>query len=129
MFSITLSSCNEDDIDVRELEGIWNLESYRDKTTLQSDTVLAEYGASIKFLEGSEILVSTFCNSGGGKVGIDGNQVKVVELGMTEIGCQFIDEYETRFTNNLSGKYLIESDKLTIISDLDTDLFLVKADI
>ncbi|MFY0599551.1 MAG: META domain-containing protein [Cyclobacteriaceae bacterium] len=123
-----ITSCGQDDslTSMQGLEGIWDIETYIDKSTNAREDVLKEDVASIKF-EGNEVLVSTFCNGGSGKIEITKTKITVTDLAMTEIACLLMSEHEYRFTDNLSGQYKIEGEKLTIISDQNTDLILTKA--
>jgi len=121
-----LSSCAEDETNALELEGVWITEKYIDKETGVSEVVPQTFFSSIEFQGDDEIVVNTFCNSGSGNVKIEGGDIKVLDLGMTEIACEMMEDYEFRFTSNLSGSYLVDGDVLNIISNNDTDLYLVR---
>ncbi len=114
-------------LDLNELKTTWILDKFIDKATNKSDTLPENYSAGFTFHGKDCITVIGPCNSGPGKYEISGNKITIIKLAMTERGCNILG-YEEQFTNNLSGYYSILNDTLTIISDLNTDLVLFRAD-
>jgi len=129
---VSVYSCDKDadslnNIDTNKLKSTWIFHRYIDKTTNDSYSLPNDYSAEFTFHGQDCICVIGPCNSGPGKYVINDNKIIITRLAMTERGCDIIG-YEEKFTDNLSGQYTIKGDTLTIISDFDTDLILIKAD-
>lgn len=125
-------SCDKDAVSLNKLDSdklksTWVLYKFIDKTTNESYSLPDDYSSEITFHGENCISVIGPCNSGPGKYKIDDNKISITKLAMTERGCNIIG-YEEKYTDNLSGTYIVKGDTLTILSDFDTDLVLIKAD-
>jgi len=122
-------SCENDNnfhmLDLNDLKSTWDFEKFIDKKNNQSDFIPEDFYAEITIHGDKCIQVQGPCNIGPGNFRINGNIIEITHLAMTEMVCT---GYEDVFTNNLSGKYLIDGNKLTIISINDYDIVFNRMD-
>ena len=115
----------EDNLDSNRLIAVWYLDKFIDKEN--SDTLNTPQ-IKISFQGDNCVTVFAPCNHGQGQFSIDGHNVTVSNLSLTERSSCSSGE-EKRFIRNLSGLYLINEDTLRIFSDYDTDMILHKSQI
>lgn len=111
----------------KDLLHSWELDYYINKSTGETQNLPDTYSAGITFHGEDCVNVLGPCNGGPGKYELIDNKIKVTKLAMTERGCNILG-YETLFTGNLSGTYIISGEKLTIDSDNDYNLVFSRMD-
>lgn len=125
LMSIVIKSCEkpENNLDPDKLSGIWYLDKFIEKES--RDTLKAPL-IKISFQGDNCVTVFAPCNHGQGQFSIDGHNVTVSELKMTErTSCSSTEENICVW--NLSGSYLINEDTLRIIGDYGTGMILHKS--
>jgi len=124
-FSGLFYSCKKESIDLdvnQNVEG-WKLHEFIDK----NNNILDTPDIQISFTEDNCITVFTSSNYGQGKFYLNGNNITVQGLTLTD--RQYDLQNDKRLVDNLSGSYFITGDTLRILSDNDIDIVLVKTQI
>lgn len=120
IFCLTFISCNKTPDDIT-LSGKWELDEFTNKQNGETYKLPDGFTAGITFTDQDSLIIKAPCNSGGASFIINGAKLSFNQIAITKRGCE-VSEYESTFIDNLSGKYSVARDQLSISSNFDTDM-------